>query len=192
MFRALDAAGFTYDASSVSKGPAMPDSADKPARFALPQIPEGPEERRVIAMDYNLFVRHSGGFERTDKDRVFEARTLKAFREAFDTQYQGKRIPLQIGFHFSLMNGAAYWRALERSRRKPAASRRSPASPMANISSARASRRRTPAVEAGRSSGRRLIFRADARRLSLKITLVDVRKRLAVQRRLESPQAFID
>ncbi len=65
-------------------------------------------------MDYNLFVRHSGGFERTDKDRVFEARTLTAFHEAFDTQYQGKRIPLQIGFHFSLMNGAAYWRALER------------------------------------------------------------------------------
>jgi peptidoglycan/xylan/chitin deacetylase (PgdA/CDA1 family) len=40
MFRALDAAGFAYDASGVSKGPARPDLTDKPARFALPQIPE--------------------------------------------------------------------------------------------------------------------------------------------------------
>lgn len=114
MFRALGAAGFAYDASGVSKGPVAPGLSDKPARFALPQIPEGPDERRVIAMDYNLFVRHSGGFERTDRDGVFEERTLKAFREAFDAQYRGKRVPLQIGFHFSLMNGAAYWRALER------------------------------------------------------------------------------
>lgn len=114
MYRALDAAGFAYDASGVSKGPALPDLIDKPARFALPQIPEGPDERRVIAMDYNLFVRHSGGFERADKEGVFEKRTLRAFREAFETQYKGKRLPLQIGFHFSLMNGAAYWRALER------------------------------------------------------------------------------
>ncbi|MGE0280395.1 MAG: polysaccharide deacetylase [Rhizobiaceae bacterium] len=114
MFRALDTAGFTYDASGVSKGPMTPDLVDKPARFALPQIPEGPDERRVIAMDYNLFVRHSGGFERADKEGIFEERTLKAFREAFDAQYRGRRIPLQIGFHFSLMNGAAYWRALER------------------------------------------------------------------------------
>ena len=114
MFRALDTAGFSYDASGVSKGPAMPDLAAQPASFSLPQIPEGPDERRVIAMDYNLFVRHSGGFERTDKEGVFEERALNAFREAFDAQYHGKRLPLQIGFHFSLMNGAAYWRALER------------------------------------------------------------------------------
>jgi len=114
MYGALGAAGFAYDASGVSKGPVLPDVSDKPTRFALPQIPEGPDERRVIAMDYNLFVRHSGGFERADKQGVFEERTLKAFREAFDMQYRGERIPLQLGFHFSLMNGAAYWRALER------------------------------------------------------------------------------
>lgn len=110
---ALAGKGFAYDASDVSRGPAEPDFAGGLARFALPQIPEGPSGRRVIAMDYNLFVRHSGGFEREDKDGVFEKRTLEAFRDAFDREYRGARIPLQLGFHFTLMNGGAYWRALE-------------------------------------------------------------------------------
>ena len=84
------------------------------SRLALPQIPEGPASRPVIAMDYNMFVRHSGGFERVDKDAVFENRAFDAFENAFNAEYQGKRTPLQLGFHFTLMNGGAYWRALER------------------------------------------------------------------------------
>ncbi|HHZ08665.1 MAG TPA: polysaccharide deacetylase [Rhizobiales bacterium] len=111
---ALVTAGYAYDASGVSRDPAEPEVLDGLVRFALPQIPEGPSGRRVVAMDYNLFVRHSGGVEREDKDGVFEQRTLEAFRKAFDREYRGSRAPLQIGFHFTLMNGGAYWRALER------------------------------------------------------------------------------
>lgn len=114
LFAALTERGFVYDASAVSKGPAMPDRSSNPTRFALPQIPEGPSERRVIAMDYNLFVRHTAGIERSDTDAVFENRAYEAFRAAFETQYRGARVPLQLGFHFSLMNDGAYWRALER------------------------------------------------------------------------------
>lgn len=114
LYTALAKDGFAYDASGVSQGPVVPDLGQSPARFALPQIPEGPKQRRVIAMDYNLFVRHSGGFERADKDRAFENRTLAAFRNAFRAEYDGPRRPLQLGFHFTLMNSAAYWRALER------------------------------------------------------------------------------
>ena len=65
-------------------------------------------------MDYNLFVRHSGGFERASESAAFEARAYQAFRGAFDAQYDGGRRPLQIGMHFTLMNGGAYWRAVER------------------------------------------------------------------------------
>jgi hypothetical protein len=65
-------------------------------------------------MDYNLFVRHSGGFERADRDGAFEDRALSAFHAAFYGQYRGDRTPLQFGFHFTLMNDGAYWRALER------------------------------------------------------------------------------
>ncbi len=112
--RALADGGFRYDASSVSRGPAEPDEKSGVVRFSLPLIPEGPQARPVIAMDYNLFVRHSGGLERPSEAAAFEERALQAFNAAFEEQYEGKRIPLQLGFHFTLMNDAAYWRALER------------------------------------------------------------------------------
>jgi len=111
---ALVRAGYRYNASAVSRGPVEPGEKDGVVQFALPLIPEGPNGRRVIAMDYNLFVRHSGGFEREDAGAVFENRAYTAFKAAFDEQMAGKRIPLEIGLHFTLMNGGAYWRALER------------------------------------------------------------------------------
>lgn len=114
LYRVLPKAGFLFDASGVSRGPALPPTGNGITRFSLPQIPEGPRPRPVIAMDYNLYVRHSGGFERPSKAAEFANRTYDAFRAAFDTQYQGKRIPLELGFHFTLMNDGAYWNALER------------------------------------------------------------------------------
>lgn len=111
---ALQDAGFTYDASLVTKGPGWPQMEAGMPRFGLPLIPEGPSQRRVIGMDYNLFVRHSMGIENRKDSATFEERTLTAFRDAFDKQYAGGRIPLQFGFHFVEMNGGAYWRALDR------------------------------------------------------------------------------
>jgi peptidoglycan/xylan/chitin deacetylase (PgdA/CDA1 family) len=114
LYQALPAAGYHYDASGVSKGPVEPPTSGGLTRFSLPQIPEGPNSRPVIAMDYNLYVRHSGGFERPSQAVEFSERTYQAFRAAFDKQYQGKRIPLVLSFHFTLMNDGAYWNALER------------------------------------------------------------------------------
>lgn len=114
LYEALPEAGFQFDASGVSPGPAVPPEKGGTMRFSLPQIPEGPKARSVIAMDYNLYVRHSGGFDRPNMAAEFTERTYQAFRAAFDKQYQGKRIPLELGFHFTQMNGGAYWDALER------------------------------------------------------------------------------
>ncbi len=111
---ALRRDGFTYDASLVTKGPAIPEEKDALVRFGLPLIPEGPSGRPIIGMDYNLFVRHSGGFDNPSKTSEFEARAYSAFRAAFEKEYAGDRIPLQLGFHFVEMNGGAYWRAMER------------------------------------------------------------------------------
>ncbi|MDQ0321292.1 peptidoglycan/xylan/chitin deacetylase (PgdA/CDA1 family) [Pararhizobium capsulatum DSM 1112] len=111
---ALKDAGFAYDASLVTKGPGMPATSEGMPRFGLPLIPEGPQKRRVIGMDYNLFVRHSMGVENKKDSATFEARALDAYRNAFNAQYDGDRIPLQLGFHFVEMNGGAYWRALDR------------------------------------------------------------------------------
>ncbi|MCA1367802.1 polysaccharide deacetylase [Bradyrhizobium sp. BRP14] len=104
---------FTYDASLVTKGPGWPTEDSMP-RFGLPLIPEGPSHRPVIGMDYNLFIRHSMGVENKKDSVRFEERTLAAYRDAFRKEYEGERIPLQLGFHFVEMNGGAYWRALDR------------------------------------------------------------------------------
>lgn len=112
--KALRDFAFEYDASQVSKGPAMPTASDGLVHFALPLIPEGPSARPVVAMDYNLFVRHSRGKEDVKNSASYEERALAAYRAAFEKQYSGERIPLQLGFHFVEMNGGAYWRALDR------------------------------------------------------------------------------
>jgi hypothetical protein len=114
MIEAEKKAGFAYDASLVTRGPMMPETRDGIIRFGLPLIPEGPSRRPIIAMDYNLFVRHSAGVENPSRSAEFEARAYSAFRAAFDREYAGERIPLQIGLHFVEMNGGAYWRAMER------------------------------------------------------------------------------
>lgn len=114
LFSALHAHGFSYDASTVAQDPQAPGAINGVATFALPMLREGPQGRPVLAMDYNLFVRHSGGFERTDTDGAFEERAFRAFMDAFEVEHGGSRAPLQIGFHFTLMNGGAYWNALER------------------------------------------------------------------------------
>ena len=114
MYRALAETGFDYDASGVTKGPSRPVVKDRLYRLPLPTIPEGPKGRRIIAMDYNLYVRHSAGLERPSAANVFADRTYRALMAAFERQLSGGRKPLSIGFHFTLMNGGAYWSALER------------------------------------------------------------------------------
>lgn len=112
--QALHDFGFRYDASPVSKGPTIPGKRDGLVRFALPLIAEGPSAKPVVAMDYNLYVRHSRGKEDARNSATYEERTLAAYRAAFEKQYSGERIPLQLGFHFVEMNAGAYWRALDR------------------------------------------------------------------------------
>lgn len=114
LVEAEKAFGFTFDASLVTKGPALPQQDGSVTRFGLPLILEGPQNRRIIGMDYNLFVRHSAGIDNPSRSQEFEERTYAAFKSAFEDQYNGERIPVQFGFHFVEMNGGAYWRAMER------------------------------------------------------------------------------
>lgn len=114
MYEALAEEGLRYDASAVSSAPATPGEKGGIVRFALPLIPEGPRARPVIAMDYNLYVRHSGATEQPEAADIYRERAYSAFMAAFEREFGGLRRPLQIGLHFTLMNGGAYWEALER------------------------------------------------------------------------------
>ncbi|WP_295813317.1 polysaccharide deacetylase [uncultured Nitratireductor sp.] len=114
LFQTLDERGFAYDASTVSRGPVLPKSRNGVTHFSLPLIPEGPRDRKIIAMDYNLYVRHSAGKEKPEAAPAFEQRAYDAFKATFEKEYAGRRTPVQLGFHFTLMNDGAYWNALER------------------------------------------------------------------------------
>ncbi len=114
LFSAERAKGYRYDASTVSRDPARRETRDGLAFMPLPMIPEGPAGRRIIAMDYNWYVRHSAGLERRSQAAEFEERAYSALISEFEHQYGGERRPVQAGFHFTLMNGGAYWNALER------------------------------------------------------------------------------
>jgi hypothetical protein len=92
----------------------VPPTVNGTTRFALPLIPEGEKAKPVVAMDYNLYVRHSGGTEKAAMADAYTERAYQAFRAAFDAEHNGKRLPLELGFHFTLMNNGAYWNALER------------------------------------------------------------------------------
>jgi Predicted xylanase/chitin deacetylase len=106
--------GYRYDASPVARQPEWPAYDDGVYRFGLPLIPEGPKARKIVAMDYNLFVRHSMAIDNPSQSAEFEERSYRAFRAAFDREYASDRNPLQIGLHFPQMNDGAYWRALDR------------------------------------------------------------------------------
>lgn len=111
---ALVAEGYRYNACQRRVARPFSTATPGPDRGFCAAADRRRSGRASRDRDYNLFVRHSGGFEREDADGAFEQRSLAAFQQAFDIQYAGDRVPLQIGFHFTLMNGGAYWRALER------------------------------------------------------------------------------
>ncbi|MFP1631808.1 polysaccharide deacetylase [Zhengella sp. ZM62] len=114
LFTALKARGFRYDASTVGRDPEPAVEKDGLWRLPLPMIPEGPRARRIIAMDYNWFARHSGAKEDAANAQAYEERAYRAMMGQFDRAHGASRKPVQAGFHFTLMNDGAYWRALER------------------------------------------------------------------------------
>ncbi|PHP67061.1 polysaccharide deacetylase [Zhengella mangrovi] len=114
LFAAEKARGYAYDASTVGRDPQPAARKHGLWSMPLPMIPEGPKQKRIIAMDYNWFARHSGAKEDPANGAAYEERAYDALMGEFDRAYHGNRKPVQAGFHFTLMNGGAYWRALER------------------------------------------------------------------------------
>lgn len=114
MFDLLPSFGFTYDTSiTSSRMDAQPKkNAQGLWQFYLPSISRG-NSSRVLAMDYNFFVAHTGGQElltRADpRWQEYHDDMLGAYRNYFNHNYQGNRAPVYIGHHFSLWNSDLYY-----------------------------------------------------------------------------------
>jgi hypothetical protein len=118
LYKVLGEFHFTYDTSGVSKMDVWPSKDIYGVwRIPLAMVPFGPEQRPVIAMDYNFFKKQSNAKEQVTKlttawntyfDQIFTAYTAY-----FNTDYQGNRAPIIIAGHFSKWNDGVYWEAMK-------------------------------------------------------------------------------
>lgn len=113
-FTALSEAGFRYDASSVD----VPNSWPRKNRnglwgFPLVSLNIAGTGKRTLSMDYNFYFSQSGAVSQPQNKDRFRQEMLDTYRNYFRSQYFGTRAPLNIGHHFSLWNGGAYWEALQ-------------------------------------------------------------------------------
>jgi len=111
--KALAHSEFWYDASRGGYWDALPNKSKHGLwDFRLAFIPEGPRKRLILAMDYNLYVRHSSARANPAAAKRYQSRTFQAYMRYFRQSYNTNRTPVQIGHHFSHWNGNAYWNAL--------------------------------------------------------------------------------
>jgi peptidoglycan/xylan/chitin deacetylase (PgdA/CDA1 family) len=107
LFKALKANSYTYDTSKpIFSG--TPPQVDKYGiwHLGLPtiQTSKGP----TLSMDYNFYMR----------DKVNEKNPEKNMLDAYNEYYNQsssseKKLPMQIGHHFSRWNNGSYWNALK-------------------------------------------------------------------------------
>ncbi len=108
-----------------------------------------------------------------------------------------ERIPLQLGFHFTLMNDGAYWKALERFAEEVCVKADVVCTSYGDYLEADAARRYQGCGQDCRRLRRISALFGQRRLLALprrpfEVVLVDLGQWLAFQRRLERAQALVD
>lgn len=100
-------AGYRYDTSQVSNGMVWPRVEGNVWEFRMPTV-DAPTMGRVIAMDYNFWVKLNGGAGEPARAAEFRRRVLDTYRHMYDAAYNGNRAPLVIGNHFNGWSGNAF------------------------------------------------------------------------------------
>ncbi|TCO59435.1 polysaccharide deacetylase [Actinocrispum wychmicini] len=114
LFPVLAERGMTYDSSRVSDGLGWPDKENGVWEFPMPSVRVPALNRKVIMMDYNLWVSLNQAREDRSKRDEFAEVTLDTYRAAYNAALQGNRAPLVIGNHFNDWAGGAFALAVER------------------------------------------------------------------------------
>ncbi len=108
---------FLYDSSQIAKPFSFPFK-DADGLWHIPLgVVKTKQKTNILAMDYNWWFRQTGAKDllkkgtkewEEDKDEV-----VNAYKDYFDSHYNGNKSPLSIGHHFSLWNDGLYWEALK-------------------------------------------------------------------------------
>ncbi|MEL6948329.1 MAG: hypothetical protein AAFO73_11975, partial [Pseudomonadota bacterium] len=115
LFAAMRNKGYRYDTSRVNRMNYWPRKRGGIWNFPLASLRLAKSNRRTLSMDYNLYFTHSKA-KRAPKSKwqEFEDDTYETYMKYFRNNYYGNRAPIDIGHHFSLWNGGAYWRGMQR------------------------------------------------------------------------------
>ena len=115
MFKSLPEFGITYDTSLTAKPSYWPQkNAQGIWNFPLSSISVAGTAKKTLSMDYNFYYTQTGGKSDAANEAVYEEQMYQSYANYFQQNYNGNRAPINIGHHFSLWNGGAYWKAEQR------------------------------------------------------------------------------
>lgn len=107
--------GILYDTSRVDKMAYWPQQINGIWNFPLAALTIVDTGKKTLSMDYNFYVADSKGVAGPASEHAnYEDRMYRTYLAYFENNYYGNRAPVHIGHHFSLWNGGAYWRAMQR------------------------------------------------------------------------------
>jgi hypothetical protein len=106
--------GMRYDTSKTASPTYWPEKIDGRWNFPLANLVIAGSGKKTLSMDYNFYYADSKGEPDPDHAAVYEEQMVQTYLKYFENNYNGNRAPVHIGHHFSLWNGGAYWKAMQR------------------------------------------------------------------------------
>jgi peptidoglycan/xylan/chitin deacetylase (PgdA/CDA1 family) len=114
-YQLLQEKGYFYDASGVASMN-TPPWKDKYSIWHFPLVSLRVGNRQSLSMDYNHYMAQTNGVSTVHKGTPEWTQLYNdvytAYTNYFEYNYTGRRIPLNIGHHFSLWNDGVYYEAL--------------------------------------------------------------------------------
>ncbi len=119
LYSAVALKKFRYDSSGVGDAKEWPKKNELGTwTIPLPMIPFGSEGRRVVSMDYNIWMRQSHARNEARRGTLLWKQrydeTMDAYRRYFESNYDGSRAPVMICNHlYKDWNDEVYWEAMK-------------------------------------------------------------------------------
>lgn len=115
LWKTLQNYDFIYDTSRVDKMNYWPQTINGVWNFPLAGLVISGSGKKTLSMDYNFYVADSKGVAGPSSEhKRYEDQMYNTYMNYFNNNYYSNRAPLHIGHHFSLWNGGAYWKAMQR------------------------------------------------------------------------------
>jgi hypothetical protein len=118
LYDALHELGFKYDTSEIGPTDVWPKKDEKGMwHIPLGTLFVGPNRVPILAMDYNLYMRHSDARDVLKKGtpawQSAHDEMLTAWRDYFTRNYTKDRAPVLVGYHFGSWNDGLYWEVMK-------------------------------------------------------------------------------